>query len=119
MFFQLSLCVLDVTTTGAKPTFATPIVLYYYADWCHHSREFAPVFEELEDIYKSRGSQVSFAKFDCMRNVGVCEKLRIHGYPTIVLELGDKQILFRLKKRTTKTLAQWVDKQLEVNGLSQ
>ena len=97
-----------------------PTLVYYHAGWCHHSQEFMPIFDELEEMYKRKHSQVKFVKFDCTANVRECERLKIQGYPTIVLELNDeKRVIFRLPKRTVKVLSQWIDKQLEVNGVSQ
>lgn len=70
-------------------------------------------------MYREKHSSVKFVKFDCMADIKACEELRIQGYPTIVLELGEKRILFRLQKRSARVLSSWIDKQLEVNGVAQ
>lgn len=70
-------------------------------------------------MYREKHSSVEFVKFDCMADIKACEELRIQGYPTIVLELGEKRVLFRLQKRSARVLSSWIDKQLEVNGVAQ
>ncbi|KAK0422224.1 hypothetical protein QR680_007443 [Steinernema hermaphroditum] len=57
----------------------------FYAPWCGHCVQFAPVFEEIAQIFEGR---VKLAKIDCDRHPGVCQTAFVRAYPSIRLYLG-------------------------------
>ncbi|TKR94871.1 hypothetical protein L596_009103 [Steinernema carpocapsae] len=57
----------------------------FYAPWCGHCVQFAPIFEEIAQIFEGR---VKLAKIDCDKYPGVCQTAGIRAYPSIRLYLG-------------------------------
>jgi DnaJ family protein C protein 10 len=66
---------------------SSPWVVDFYAPWCGHCIQFAPVYEKLAKYFEGR---VKFAKVDCDRYPGVCQNSQIRAYPTIRFYIGSK-----------------------------
>jgi thioredoxin-like negative regulator of GroEL len=58
----------------------------FYADWCHYSKNFFPVWEKIcEKLY---------GKFVCAKYNHETDEIKIHniqGFPTIMLMIGEKK----------------------------
>uniref|UniRef100_A0AC34GLX3 Thioredoxin domain-containing protein n=1 Tax=Panagrolaimus sp. ES5 TaxID=591445 RepID=A0AC34GLX3_9BILA len=67
---------------------ASPWIVDFYAPWCGHCIQFAPVYEKLAKYFEGR---VRFAKVDCDRYPGVCQNAQIRAYPSIRFYIGSEQ----------------------------
>ena len=57
-------------------------VVDFYAPWCPHCRDFAPVFGAMALKLKSAHGQLRFGMVDCAHEQKLCSVLNITGYPT-------------------------------------
>lgn len=64
------------------------------AKWCGHCKAFKPIWEELPSKIKN----VNFKTLDSNTNKEEIEKYDISGYPSLVLENGDKKIKYEGKR---------------------
>ncbi|VDK42185.1 unnamed protein product [Anisakis simplex] len=62
-----------------------PWLIDFFAPWCGPCIQFAPIFEEVANMFDGR---VKLAKIDCDQWAGVCEEANINAYPTIRLYVG-------------------------------
>ena len=69
-----------------------PKMVFYYADWCGHCTHTKPEWKKLEDAYEN-DNNVSIEKVNeqNMSNEDK-RKLKIEGYPTIILFVNGKAI---------------------------
>ncbi|KAK9474938.1 thioredoxin-like protein [Dipodascopsis tothii] len=65
---------------GGKPT-----LVEFYATWCGHCKNLAPVFEELADNFSSKKDQIQIAKIDGDKYRSVAKKYDIKGFPMLKL----------------------------------
>nr|CAD7609739.1 unnamed protein product [Timema genevievae] len=59
----------------------------FFAPWCGHCVEFAPVFHNLQGVVKA-------GKVDCDKYVDLCHKAGITGYPTVKLFLKPSEFSY-------------------------
>jgi thiol-disulfide isomerase/thioredoxin len=68
------------------------LMVNFYAPWCFHCRDFAPIWEHASDLLRAdirsrRKSRLSagMASVDCTKdgNLDLCDKLHIQAYPTV------------------------------------
>ncbi|KAF8562411.1 hypothetical protein P879_10288, partial [Paragonimus westermani] len=86
-------------------------LIQFSAEWCHFSRQLAPIFEEtsLKFLEETEKGEVAFGRIDCESDVNLCQKENIRKYPTVkVLVYG-----FMLKSeyrgaRTVEALSTFV-----------
>jgi protein disulfide isomerase len=55
----------------------------FYAPWCGHCKQLAPVFVEVAKALKANGANVVLAKVDCTQQKQICSD--VQGYPTLKL----------------------------------
>ncbi|KAG0313057.1 hypothetical protein BGZ99_009104 [Dissophora globulifera] len=94
--------VLDHESFERKTRFG-PWLIEYYAPWCGHCRELAPIYEELAAALKD---QVNVAKVDCTQNEELCHRERVRGYPTIKLHQHGESIEYN-KHRSVEGFSQF------------
>lgn len=63
--------------------------LEFYAPWCGHCKNLAPVWEDLATQAKAKGLRVG--KVDCTQNKEIGSRFEVKGYPTIKF-LKDNQL---------------------------
>jgi len=54
----------------------------FYAPWCRHCQDLAPIWEELAESLKG---QVNVAKVDVTENSDLAKQFGIGGYPTLIM----------------------------------
>jgi len=54
----------------------------YYADWCPHCQNFAPVWQHVASQY-SGDSRVTFGAMDCALYMDFCAGIKVGAYPTM------------------------------------
>mmetsp|Transcript_34091 Transcript_34091/g.110126 ORF Transcript_34091/g.110126 Transcript_34091/m.110126 type:complete len:478 (-) Transcript_34091:124-1557(-) len=62
-------------------------LIKFYAPWCGHCKQMAPVLQEFADELTGteRGAKVRVGKVDCTKHTALRDRLQIKGYPTTLL----------------------------------
>ena len=61
---------------------AIPIIVDFWAQWCHPCTELGPKFEELSKEYEGK---ITFAKFDADTSQEILQKFGIMGIPCMIM----------------------------------
>lgn len=86
---------------------STDVIVEFYAPWCGHCKQLAPIWDELGEKYKDR-SDIVVAKMDATTNE--LEDVKIQSFPTIKFfpKKSDEVIDYK-GDRTFDALVQFVD----------
>ncbi len=68
---------------------ATPILVDFWAEWCHPCRALAPVIEELAQEFQGK---VRFAKVNVDESRAIAQQFGIRGIPTLILFQNGKKV---------------------------
>jgi len=60
-----------------------PALVEFFAPWCGHCKNLAPVYEELATKFASAGDKVSIAKVDADEHKSLGKQFGVQGFPTI------------------------------------
>ena len=66
-----------------------PVLVDFWADWCHPCKMIAPIVEELSGEYAGR---VKFTKMDVDANLQTPGAYNIRGIPTLIIFKGGKAV---------------------------
>ena len=90
-------------------------LLFFYADWCPHSKQAKPILDELHKTYENKtinGYTILFTEIDSSRENAQTEKMmdkyNIEGFPTIKLVKNGQVIEFDAKP-TKDNLTQFLN----------
>jgi protein disulfide-isomerase-like protein len=61
------------------------VLVKFYAPWCWHCQNFAPIFEQTAKSVKDQKINVVLAEVDCTTQTKTCNSNQIEGYPTVKL----------------------------------
>ena len=82
-----------------------PEFVMYYTNWCGYSRKALPEFNNLgNEVISDSGQIIKIKKVDCENNKELCYKAKIEGYPTMILEDGNKRVEYNGPRETEKML---------------
>jgi thiol-disulfide isomerase/thioredoxin len=62
-----------------------PVLMFFYADWCHYCQQEKPIVADLESEY---GDKITFVSVDAPNNPQSMEKFNVEAYPTMILMSG-------------------------------
>jgi protein disulfide-isomerase A6 len=60
-----------------------PALVEFFAPWCGHCKNLAPVYEELAANFESAGGKVTIAKVDADAEKSLGKRFGIQGFPTL------------------------------------
>ncbi len=60
-----------------------PSLVEFFAPWCGHCKNLAPVYEELATKFATAGDKVSVAKVDADEHKSLGKQFGVQGFPTI------------------------------------
>jgi len=60
-----------------------PSLVEFFAPWCGHCKNLAPVYEELATNFEAAGSKVTIAKVDADAEKSLGKRFGIQGFPTL------------------------------------
>jgi len=60
-----------------------PALVEFFAPWCGHCKNLAPVYEELAQAFEHAADKVSIAKVDADAEKSLGKRFGIQGFPTI------------------------------------
>ena len=55
----------------------------FYAPWCGHCKQLAPIYDELADAFTKHSGEVVIAKLDADKYRNLGERYGIQGFPTL------------------------------------
>nr|XP_020469991.1 protein disulfide-isomerase-like [Monopterus albus]XP_020469992.1 protein disulfide-isomerase-like [Monopterus albus] len=83
------------------------VFVEFYAPWCAHCKELAPIWEELGEKYADH-DDIIIAKIDATANE--VESIVIQGFPMLkYFPAGDKEVVDYTAKRDLDTLSNFLD----------
>eukprot|EP00331_Platyophrya_macrostoma_P030104 CAMPEP_0176437160 /NCGR_PEP_ID=MMETSP0127-20121128/18439_1 /TAXON_ID=938130 /ORGANISM="Platyophrya macrostoma, Strain WH" /LENGTH=211 /DNA_ID=CAMNT_0017820699 /DNA_START=27 /DNA_END=662 /DNA_ORIENTATION=- len=77
----------------------------FYAPWCGHCKTFKPTWKQFASQAKGK---LTVGMVNCDDHSGICKAYGVRGYPTALLQKGDKVYKFR-SARTLEQLQKFVD----------
>jgi protein disulfide-isomerase A6 len=60
-----------------------PALVEFFAPWCGHCKNLAPIYEELATTFAQAGDKVSIAKVDADEHKSLGKKFGVQGFPTL------------------------------------
>jgi protein disulfide-isomerase A6 len=67
-----------------------PALVEFFAPWCGHCKNLAPVYEELAANFAHAGDKVSIAKVDADEHKSLGKRFGVQGFPTLKWFDGQK-----------------------------
>jgi len=105
--FALGSDVVDLTDTSFSSSTATGLwLIEFYAPWCGHCKNLAPVWEQLATAAKGK---FNVAKVDCTIEKETATAQGVRGFPTIKL-FNDGKATDYQGARTVDGFVSWVEK---------
>jgi thiol-disulfide isomerase/thioredoxin len=68
-------------------------LILFKAEWCNHCQAFKKTWEQVQKELKR--DNLEFVTLDSEKDEKIIKKYDIKGFPTLILEIGDKKIEFQ------------------------
>ena len=86
----------------------------FYADWCGHCTKFKPIFnKDLKNLIESLNIPVILETIDCDKYPEEASKYDVTGYPTLILEVNDKNYVYE-DKREPEQIIKFIKKNVKM-----
>ncbi|KAF4386258.1 hypothetical protein G4B88_003475 [Cannabis sativa] len=85
------------------------ILLEFYAPWCGHCKQLAPILDEIATSYES-DSEIVIAKLDATANDLPSDTFDIKGYPTLYFKSASGKISQYEEDRTKEAIIAFIEK---------
>ncbi|XP_062099280.1 protein disulfide-isomerase [Humulus lupulus] len=85
------------------------ILLEFYAPWCGHCKQLAPILDEVATSYES-DSEIVIAKLDATANDLPNDTFDIKGYPTLYFKTASGKISLYDEDRTKEAIIDFIEK---------
>mmetsp|Transcript_10564 Transcript_10564/g.7445 ORF Transcript_10564/g.7445 Transcript_10564/m.7445 type:complete len:141 (-) Transcript_10564:80-502(-) len=96
-----------VMNRETKQVIDKPWFVKFYAPWCGHCKQLAPIWEEFSNTH---GQELNVGHVDCTENKALCKEFEVKGYPTLLYFSGDQMTKFK-GKRNLESLTEFAQSQ--------
>jgi thiol-disulfide isomerase/thioredoxin len=81
----------------------------FYVDWCGHCQNFKPIFEgELSDAVRNEQLPCRLEMVNCEENPEEAKKYNIRGYPTMVFQNENNDVIEYQGERTANAIIKFL-----------
>ena len=82
------------------------LLVLFYDPECPHCKDFMPIYEKTATLLKNEN--FIFTKIDCEKNQKIEETYNIETFPTLMLLIGEKRIIYE-GKRNSEDIKKWLE----------
>ena len=84
-----------------------PKIINFNTSWCYWSKNLQPIWDKLTNDFKNKNINIVDIKCDKKKNLNICEKFNIEGYPSIKL-INRKEVIDYNGDRTLDDLKKFI-----------
>ena len=86
-----------------------PSLKLFYVDWCGYCKNFKPVFDrQLPSVLERENIQVNLQAIDCESDPDAARKYQVKGYPTLIFESQNNDIVEYQGERSADAIVSWI-----------
>lgn len=90
-----------------------PMLINFNTDWCYFSKKLQPTWDQFTKIMKNKNIEILDIKCDLDKNIDMCNRYEIEGYPTIKLVVNN-QIIDYDGVTTLDELSKFINRNIKV-----
>lgn len=92
----------------------TPVLVYFWADWCSDCQRFSPLFDQLSHEYKKI---LKVAKVNIEQSMEIADKFGVMSIPTLILFKNGTPVTRTIEVFDKNLIKQTIDKELCKNEI--